>query len=216
MHQNHPPNHPHTYPLPKIAPPQIFLVKYPFQEVMQYDQTAATASIYSMPTALFYELHPFHLLLDDDCRLLQAGAALLRICPALAAGQGIAQHARIHHPSGVPWEYDAILQRGKASFLVLLRECMVTLKGQMVATALPDPAGGSPRRVMLFLGSPRCGGLAEMEAQRLYLSDIPAHDTTMDYVLLAEQRKSEADLKDRYERLAVELKVSHGGGWGGE
>jgi guanylate cyclase soluble subunit beta len=46
-----------------------------------------------------------------------------------------------------------------------------------------------------------------MAAQRLYLSDIPAHDMTTDYLLLAEQRKADAEMKDKYERMAVELKV---------
>jgi hypothetical protein len=50
-----------------------------------------------------------------------------------------------------------------------------------------------------------------MAAQRLYLSDLPAHDMTTDYLLLAEQRKAEADLKEKYERMAVELKVGGGG-----
>jgi len=41
------------------------------------------------------------------------------------------------------------------------------------------------------------------------LSDIALHDMTSDYILLAEQRHAEADLKERYERLTLELKVGH-------
>lgn len=46
-----------------------------------------------------------------------------------------------------------------------------------------------------------------MHARDLFLSDLPLHDQTADYLLLSEQRKTEADLKDRFERLAMELKV---------
>ena len=33
----------------------------------------------------------------------------------------------------------------------------------------------------------------------LFFSDFPAHDMTRDFVLLAEQRKAEAGLKERFE-----------------
>lgn len=61
--------------------------------------------------------------------------------------------------------------------------------------------------MLLFLGSPRCGNLQEMQAQRIFLSEIPMHDMSVDYLLLAEQRQAEAELKEKYERLAMELKV---------
>jgi hypothetical protein len=35
-----------------------------------------------------------------------------------------------------------------------------------------------------------------------------------DFILLAEQRQAEAQLKEKYEKLAVELKVCGGGGVG--
>lgn len=41
----------------------------------------------------------------------------------------------------------------------------------------------------------------------MYLSDIPRYDLSSDYILLAEQRQAEADLKDKYERLTLELQV---------
>lgn len=42
----------------------------------------------------------------------------------------------------------------------------------------------------------------------MYLSDIPRYDLSSDYILLAEQRQAEADLKEKYERLTLELQVS--------
>lgn len=41
----------------------------------------------------------------------------------------------------------------------------------------------------------------------MYLSDIPRYDLSSDYILLAEQRQAEADLKEKYERLTLELQV---------
>jgi hypothetical protein len=46
-----------------------------------------------------------------------------------------------------------------------------------------------------------------LQSCRLYLSDYPLHAAGGDFVLLAEQRHAEADLKEKYEVLTVELKV---------
>lgn len=70
-----------------------------------------------------------------------------------------------------------------------------------------SPPGSPPLPVLVFLASPRMRDLAEMQGSRVFLSDIPTHDMTADYILLAEQRHAEADLKEKYERLTVELKV---------
>jgi len=50
-----------------------------------------------------------------------------------------------------------------------------------------------------------------LQATGVFLSDIPRYDLCSDYILLAEQRQAEADLKDKYERLTLELQVRHVG-----
>jgi hypothetical protein len=45
------------------------------------------------------------------------------------------------------------------------------------------------------------------QASAVFLSDIPRYDLSSDYILLAEQRQAEADLKDKFERLTLELQV---------
>lgn len=56
-------------------------------------------------------------------------------------------------------------------------------------------AGGKP--AILFMGSPRCANLDELLSKGLHLSDFPLHDMGRDFVLLAEQRAAEAELKDK-------------------
>jgi len=85
----------------------------------------------------------------------------------------------------------------------------VTLKGQMVPVALPAAAGGGEQRGLLYLASPRCSNLHDMQSQHLFLSDIPLHDMSRDFILLAEQRQAEADLKEKFERLTVEMKAAN-------
>jgi guanylate cyclase soluble subunit beta len=53
-----------------------------------------------------------------------------------------------------------------------------------------------------------------LQASGVYLSDIPRYDLSSDYILLAEQRQAEADLKEKYERLSVELQVCSAADWG--
>ncbi|GLC33173.1 hypothetical protein PLESTB_000362800 [Pleodorina starrii] len=62
---------------------------------------------------------------------------------------------------------------------------------------------------LLFMGTARLAGLDEMRDQRLFLSDIPLHDLNRDFVLLAEQRSAEAQLKERFEALTLELKQTN-------
>ncbi len=95
-------------------------------------------------------------------------------------------------------------------FLIMARNSFVDLKGQMVPIQFPG-IGGSGTNAMLFMCSPRVSGLDDMKAKGLFLSDIPLHDMSSDFILLAEQRKTEADLKERYEKMAVDLKVCGAG-----
>lgn len=47
------------------------------------------------------------------------------------------------------------------------------------------PAGCRAQDALLLLLTPLVAGLGEMEAQRLYLSDLPLHGLARDFVLLA-------------------------------
>ena len=49
------------------------------------------------------------------------------------------------------------------------------------------------------MGSPRFSNLDELRMHDLYLCDFPTHDMAADFVLLAEQRKAESDLKEQFE-----------------
>lgn len=144
---------------------------------------------------------------------------------------------QVRHPY-VTLDYANLASNANTSFLLLAREAMLTLKGQMVPVTLPGEGAGAARRALLFLGSPRCSNLQDMQvrrragpdpparshdakrrpwlgtpcvcsrlpcrhsalppcvplrllsqAQHLYLSDIPLHDMSRDFILLAEQRQ---------------------------
>ncbi len=66
--------------------------------------------------------------------------------------------------------------------------------------------GGRPVG-LLFMGSVRLEGLEAMRQAGLFVSDIPLHDLNRDFVLAAEQVAAEAQLRERYEALSLELQV---------
>ena len=53
--------------------------------------------------------------------------------------------------------------------------------------------------------------LQEMRSQRIFMSDIPLHDMSRDFTLLGEQRHVEACLKEKFEKLTMDLMVGGGG-----
>jgi hypothetical protein len=138
------------------------------------------------------------------------GPSLEHVLPAVKAGERFQDHFKVRHPY-VPPSYEAITMYTDTTFLINAEATMLELIGQMVPVDLSPAAaaaaaagaarlrsgggggggggGAAPVRGLLFLGSPRCGGLSEMQAQRLYLSDIPLHDNSAAYILLAEQRQ---------------------------
>lgn len=76
---------------------QVFMLRYPYQEDLRdWDHTTAAAnSAYVMPNDLFYRLHPFHLIMDTQCHLIQAGPAMARVCPNMRVGEPIVKYFKV-------------------------------------------------------------------------------------------------------------------------
>ncbi|GLC52309.1 hypothetical protein PLESTB_000607500 [Pleodorina starrii] len=186
---------------------EIFRVSYPHQESLADwdDHGAALASSYAMTSDFFYDMFPFHVILDRDCRVVQCGRVMGRLFgdTTLTRGSLVSDTFKLRHPY-IPFEYERMVLESDSLFLLKSLEKGLEFKGQMVQTSMPD---GLP--VLLFLGSPRVANLEEMTCHGIYLSDIPLHDMSRDFVLLAEQRQAEADLKERFEKMAVELRVAN-------
>ena len=68
------------------------------------------------------------------------------------------------------------------------------LKGGLDLTKLPNGRLG-----ILFTGSPRVSNLTELKDHDMFMSDIPPHDMSSDFVVMAEQRQVEADLAKKLE-----------------
>lgn len=84
--------HRRRLPCPAAAAAQVLKLTYPYQPALRdwgKETAAAQQSVFAMPAPMFYELHPFHLVMDRQLQLLQWGAAIGRVMPDLQAGQHV-------------------------------------------------------------------------------------------------------------------------------
>eukprot|EP00198_Chlamydomonas_reinhardtii_P011701 XP_001701038.1 guanylate cyclase [Chlamydomonas reinhardtii] len=210
---------------------EVFRVSYPHQAALQHcgppaasvdgSQAAGSAASTASPAAAaarsftlnpndFYQLFPFHLLLDRSCRVVQAGAMLERLLPELRGQSGVplGDVFQLKHPHR-PLDFETVTRELDNIFVLKAHVSGLELKGQMVAVPLPlHPGAGCPatQEGLLFMGTARLAGLDDMRHHGIFISDIPHHDINRDYVLLAEQRQAEAQLQERLEYLTRELK----------
>ncbi|KAG1669245.1 hypothetical protein FOA52_003282 [Chlamydomonas sp. UWO 241] len=177
----------------------VILFKYPHQNM---NQLTACYNLADGPCSM----HPYHMVFSVDGKLLQWGNVLSRLFPDLRQGTPISELVEIAHPH-ISFAWPELMLDLHSPFLLVARHpgvgasMCLRLKGSMLqATHAGLPA-------MVFYGSPRCTDLGELEACRLFLSDLPLHDGSRDYILLAEQRSLEVQLKADLERAAHELKA---------
>jgi len=190
---------------------------------------AAPPPLLSMPPQLFYSTFPFHLLLDRDLVVMQAGPMLTQLVPDLDPGNSTllqvfeVLHPHVLHPEqGV--DYNLLAQETHSSCVLRVRSSALVLKGQMLSTSLPlhrpQPymnnqaacpmhVKNPPEKVLIFIGSPRVMSLDELMAQGLSLSNLPLYDTSMDLALMAEQHRVQEGLRQQLEGLNLELQSSH-------
>lgn len=58
---------------------------------------------------------------------------------------------------------------------------------------------------IVFICSPRVRSLEDMRKYKVFMSDMPLHDSCIDMVMLSEQRSAEAELSQRIESLNLQL-----------
>jgi hypothetical protein len=77
---------------------EILRLTYPYQPNLRdwgKESEAAQRSFFSMPAPMFYELHPFHIIMDSQLRLLQWGAAIGRVVTELRVGLHLSDFFRV-------------------------------------------------------------------------------------------------------------------------
>ncbi|WSG39252.1 diguanylate cyclase [Dactylosporangium sp. NBC_01737] len=150
---------------------------------------------------LFAAAFPFHLVLDRDLRILQAGPSLHRLCPGIRPGAPLGSLFTVTTPRSAS-TFEAMAGRARSIFLLRgTTDRSVTLRGQM----LHDAADG----VLFFVGSPWVTDTAALGGLGLTLDDFAVSDAVVDYALLLQNQAASLatarDLAARLQASTVEL-----------
>lgn len=155
------------------------------------------APLVSLPGTSFESVFPFHIALDRSMRVVQMGAALRRVCPALEDGLPIGQAFRFERPA-VEVDFEAIKAQARSVFLLEGIGHPLKLKGQMLHVDESD--------LLLFLGSPWITNMEALGQLGISLDDFAIHDQVVDCLfLLQTQSAALADVRKLASKQSVKL-----------
>lgn len=149
---------------------------------------------YGLPPDAFGLAFPFHMVLNPNLEIIQAGSTLQRLYPQVQ-GRLLSDIFQIRRPLISP-TFEAISTCHDSVFLLQAVENQIRLKGQM----LPIHGTGS----IAFLGSPWITDIADIQPLGLSLGDFAVHDPVSDYLLLLQSKQTA--LQDT-KKLAQKLQV---------
>lgn len=144
----------------------------------------------SMLTAAF----PFHFVVDQQLRVIQAGDVLRRICSDALIGSPLEHYFQIYRPQRLETSYLAIQKRKKSLFVLSSLHSKMQMKGQFIDEA--------EQGLMFFLGSPWITSLNSLAPLNIKLKDFATHDPIADFLFLLQA--GETSLNET-KKLAEEL-----------
>jgi PAS domain S-box-containing protein len=134
----------------------------------------------SLPPEQFAATFPFHLAVDQNLIVQQAGATLRRICPDIRPGAALDQIFRSIRPEG-SITHAWVLQNRARFFLLEHRTNRLQLRGEFLL--LGDTGQ------LLFLGSPWFTDAAEIAQRGLGFEDFAIHDPVVDMLQVYQANK---------------------------
>ena len=169
-------------------------MNWPWQSQMDDQRIALSAAMLDVA-------FPFHLALDRELRIAQAGSSIQRLHRSAMVGTAFAELFQVVTPT-IATSFDAFVGRPRSLFLLRsLTKPGLVLRGQM----LHDPATDC----LVFVGSPWLTQTSAFASLGLTLTDFAASDAVVDYVLLLQNQSSSLteakDLADRLHFTAQQL-----------
>jgi guanylate cyclase soluble subunit beta len=134
--------------------------------------------MYGLSFSQFSRLHPFHLVIDADMFIVQAGAGLRKVIPEVT-GKKFYQYFELRRPRLKP-RFDEIREAKNAAFLIACTSMQISLKGQMLLD--------ENRKLLFFAGAPVVENVALLRRYHFTLSDFPMTDSSID-ILVQQQQK---------------------------
>lgn len=183
----------------------------------------------------FCKAFPFHMMLNRDLKILQAGHTVARIIKEVEdPAYSFRDIFQVVRPQ-IDLVFESIIMHTNAVFVVRARDRIrlsprrsvgnAAMMGSKLAVPNPLEDGDIVHRKrmclkgqmmylpetdrILYLCSPSVGNLEDLMERGLYLSDIPMHDSTRDLVLLSEQFRAEYELTQKLEVMNDKLQQTY-------
>lgn len=156
---------------------------------------------YGLPPEAFGRAFQFHLVLDQQLQIVQAGYTLQRLYPDLC-GKGLGEIFHVRRPV-ISLTFAALCSHQNSVFLLESLQNQMRLKGQMLPIQ-----GGDATTVVTFLCSPWITDIVDIQPFGLSLSEFAVHDPVSDYLLLLQSKQTALqDTKKLAQKL--QAKQSH-------
>ena len=167
-----------------------------------------------MSSKSFCKSFPFHVIFDDEMKILQVGASLAWVIPGWSLPDKRLNTFFVLERPRMKLTFKNILSHINTIFILRLNTFAVgalqaysgnvsdpmRLRGQMIQ--LPESNS------MLFLCSPRVSSIQDLEQRSLYLSDIPIHDATRSLLMMSQAARSEFAHVVQLEQLIGQLRTA--------
>jgi two-component system, NtrC family, sensor kinase len=128
----------------------------------------------------FATAFPFHLVLDRDLRIVQAGHVLERIFFGELTGSPLERFFTVDRPKVVRLDFEAFRKHLKSLFILKACQNDMQLKGQISYVEAPD--------FLFFLGSPWVTEISGLAPLGIKLKDFAIHDPVVDFIFLLQAR----------------------------
>jgi two-component system, NtrC family, sensor kinase len=135
---------------------------------------------YSLSPELFSAVFPFHLVLDANLAIVQAGTVLQRIFGDTLIHQSLSDVFEVQRPKLKQLTLADFKKHLKSLFILYGRQNAVQLKGQIVYLEAED--------ALCFLGSPWVTDTAQLAPLNIKLKDFAIHDPVVDFMFLLQSR----------------------------
>ncbi|MGK3753255.1 MAG: hypothetical protein ACI8RD_005562 [Bacillariaceae sp.] len=161
----------------------------------------------SLSGDLVKEVFPYHIVINEDFRILQVGNSLsILVDDDEIIGRCISDILMITGPipSFGNWNWSILdKMKDKTIFLEGVREKCFNQKAKIKGTII-ELSNGPERQILLAL-FPNVKNLSELESMNLSMTDLPIHSCQREAVLLGEHSKSEVKLTNHLDLLHREL-----------
>lgn len=161
---------------------------------------------FALSPQLFSTAFPFHLVLDRDLKIVQAGEVAQRLCSEQLIGRRLEDFFRVDRPK-VSLDFNSIKKHLKSLFILELLHNKMQLKGQVMCSETED--------LLFFLISPWVTDTADLAPLGIKLKDFAIHDPIVDFVFLLqaknaslnESKKLTEELKHQQDQLKESLAI---------